>query len=154
MQYQRVKTRAVHCHCDDYSAAGGHFARCGTSWICLQHHATVVTSHGVTVCGSQFPPTISKHCPQQRSAIHKTIQQYAVPTIPTVVISKLLLPQSNIMAAFVHSHCSLFSDDSPCLPTYSNHKVTLHIVLFSTVNSCCSLRLPPKLSNYQLQQYF
>ena len=33
----------------------------------------VVTSNGVTVCGSKFPPTVSKHYKNQHSAIHKTI---------------------------------------------------------------------------------
>ena len=33
----------------------------------------------------------------------KPSQQYEIPTIPTVVISKVLLPQSNIIAAFVYS---------------------------------------------------
>jgi hypothetical protein len=48
-------------------------------------------------------------------------------TNPAVVISKVLLPQSNIMAAFVHSHSNImaafvhshskfFSDVSPDLP--------------------------------------
>jgi hypothetical protein len=32
------------------------------------------------------------------------------------MISKVLLPQSNIMAAFVHSHSRLFFDVSSCLP--------------------------------------
>ena len=123
VQCQVVKTLAVHCHCDVCSAAGGHSAVCRTSWVCLQHHATVVTSNGVTVCGRKFPPTVSKHCQHQHSAIHKTVQQYATPTIPAVVISKVLLPQS-IMAAFVHSCSSLVSDVSPGLQTYSNHKVT------------------------------
>jgi len=31
----------------------------------------VVTFNGVTVCGSKFPPTVSKHCQHQRSAIPK-----------------------------------------------------------------------------------
>ena len=96
---------------------GGHSVGCRTSCVGLQHHATVVTSNGVTICGSKFPPTISKHCQHQYSATPKTIQQYAIPTIPAVVISKVLLPQSNIMAAFVHSHSSLLSDDCPGLPT-------------------------------------
>ena len=77
----------------------------------------VVTSNGVTICGSQFPPTVSKHCPHQHSATHKTIQQYATVTIPSVVISKVPLPQSNIMAVFVRSHCSLLCDVCPDLPT-------------------------------------
>jgi len=143
VQYQGVKTLVFHCNYDVCSAAGGHSAWCGMSWVCLQHHTTVVTSNGVTVCGSQFPPTVSKHCQHQHSAIHKTVQQYATPTIPTVVISKVLLPQSNIKAAFVRSNSNIFSDVSPCLPTYSNHKVTLHTVLFSTVTSCG----PPQTPN-------
>jgi len=110
-----VKTLAVPCNSNVCSAAGGHSAGCRTSWICLQHHATVVTSNGVTVCGSKFPPTVSKHCPHQHSAIHNTIQQYETPTIPAVMISKVLLPQSNIMAAFVHNCSSLVSNVSPAL---------------------------------------
>ena len=51
-----------------------HSAGCRMSWICLQHHATVVTSNGVTICGSQFPPTVSKHCQHQHNAIPKTTQ--------------------------------------------------------------------------------
>jgi len=94
------------------------------SWVCLQQHATVVTSNGVTICGSKFPPTASKHCQHQHSAITKTILQYEIPTISAVVIPEMLLPQSNIMAAFVHSHKSLFSYISPGLPTYSNHNDT------------------------------
>ena len=117
VQGQRVKTIPVHCYSDFCSAAGGHSAGCRTSCVCLQHHATVVISNGVTVCGSKFPPTVSKHCQLQHSAIHKTIQQYETPTIPAVMISKVLLPQSNIMAAFVHSHSSHFCDVSRVLPT-------------------------------------
>ena len=45
-------------------------------------------------------------------------------TNPAVAIPKVLLPQSNIMAGFVHSHSNFFSDVSPVLPTYSNHNVT------------------------------
>jgi hypothetical protein len=38
----------------------------------------------------------------------KPHQQYATPTIPAVVISRVLLCQSNIMAVFVCSHRCLF----------------------------------------------
>jgi len=76
--------------------------------------------HGVTVCASKFPPTVSKHRPHQHSATHKTMQQYETPTIPAVVISKVLLPQFNIMAPFVRSHRCLFSDVSSGLQTYRN----------------------------------
>jgi hypothetical protein len=49
-------------------------------------------------------------------------QQHETPTIPAVVISKVLLPQSNIIAAFVHSHSNnLFSDISPGLTTYNKY---------------------------------
>jgi hypothetical protein len=54
----------------------------------------------------------------------KTYKQFDMPTIAAVVISKVLLPQSNILAAFVHRHKSLYSDVCPVLPTYSNHNVT------------------------------
>jgi len=47
-----------------------------------------------------------------------------IPTVPAVVISNVLLPQSNNMAAFVHSHSSFLSDVSPVLPTHRNHNVT------------------------------
>jgi hypothetical protein len=129
--YRSVMTISVHCHSDVCSAPGGHSAECRTSWVCLQHHATVVTSNGVTVCGSKFPPTVSKHCQHQHNAIPTTIQQYVIPTLPAVVISKVLLPQSNIIAAFVHSHSSLLFDVSSGLPKYNNH-VTQYTVLFST----------------------
>jgi len=134
---------------------GGHSAGCRTSWVCLQHNATVVTSNGVTICGSKFPPTVSKHCQHQHSAIHKTILQYEIPTIPAVVISRVLLPQSNIMAAFVHSHSSLSSDVSPGLPTYSNHNVTQYTVLFYSVQSLAAdpLSLPPKYPPTTIQLY-
>ena len=116
------------------------------SWVCLQHHATVVTSTVVTICGSKFPRTVSKHCQHQHSAIPKTIQ-CAIPAIPAVVISKVLLPQSNIMAAFVHSHCILFSDVSPGLPKHSNY-VTQFTVLYSTATCCRIPHTPPQ--NVQL----
>ena len=66
----------------------------------------------------------SFHLPSVSTANINTVQypkphqQYEIPTIPAVVISSVLLPQSNIMAAFVHSHSSLLSDVSPVLPTY------------------------------------
>jgi hypothetical protein len=47
-----------------------------------------------------------------------------MPTLTALVITKVLLSQCNIMAAFVHSHSSLLSDVSPGLPTYNNHNVT------------------------------
>jgi len=96
-------------------------------------HTIMPTSNGVTVCGSQFPPAVSKHCQHQHSAIPKTVQQCAIPTIAAVMMSNVLLPQFNIMAAFVNSHNSLFFDVSPGLPIYNNHNVTKYTFLFSTV---------------------
>jgi hypothetical protein len=100
VQCQVVKTLAVHCHCYVFSAAGGHSAGCRTSWFRLQHHATGVTFTGVTVCGSKFPPTVSKHC-QQPIAIHKTIQ----------AIRNTINPSSSIQgaASSVQHHGSLCS---------------------------------------------
>ena len=37
----------------------------------------------------------------------KPYQQYEIPKIPAVVISKVLFPQSNIMTAFVHSNSTV-----------------------------------------------
>jgi hypothetical protein len=73
--------------------------------------------------------TASFHLPSVSTAINNTVKypkkkQFDMPTIPAVVISKVLLPQSNILAAFVHRHKSLYSDVCPVLPTYSNHNVT------------------------------
>ena len=65
----------------------------------------------------------SFHLPSVSTANINTVQytkpynQYEVPTIPAVVISKVLLPQSNIIAAFVHSHGNLFRFALPGLPT-------------------------------------
>jgi hypothetical protein len=50
-----------------------HSAGCRTSWVCLQHHATLVTSNVVSICGRKFPPTVSKHCQHQHSSILKMI---------------------------------------------------------------------------------
>jgi len=72
----------------------------------------------------------SSHQPSVSTANINTVQypkpykQYEIPTNPAVVISNMLRPQSNIMAAFVRSHSNIFSDVSPVLPTNSNHNVT------------------------------
>jgi hypothetical protein len=84
----------------------------------------VVTSNGVTVCAASF------HLPSLSTANTNTVQyptphqQYETPTVPAVVISKVLLPQSNITVAFVHNHSNImatfvlpFSNVSPGLPT-------------------------------------
>ena len=135
VQCHVVMTLVVHCDFDVCSVPGGHSSVCRTSWVSLEHHATVVTSNAVTICGRKFPSTVSKHCQHQHCAITKTIQQCAVPTNPAVVISKVLLPQSNIMAAFVDSHRKLFSDVYPGLPKHSNHNIIQFKVLFSTAIS-------------------
>jgi hypothetical protein len=72
----------------------------------------------------------SFHLPSVSTANNNTLQnskpyqQFEIPTIPADVIYKVLLPQSNIKAAFVQNHSSHFSDVCPGLPTYSNHNVT------------------------------
>ena len=115
------------------SAAGGHSAGFRTSWVCVQHHATVATYNGVAICYSKFPPTVSKHCQHQHSAISKTIPAIWNTNNPSSCDIKVLFPQSSIMAVFVHNHSSLLSDVSPVLPTYKNHNFTKFTVLFSMV---------------------
>ena len=78
----------------------------------------------------------------------KPRKENEIPTIPDLVISKMLLPQSNIMAAVVHNLCSLFSDVSPGLPKHSN-PATQHTVLFTMFTCCCPLTLLHKMSNCQ-----
>jgi hypothetical protein len=61
------------------------------------------------VCAASF------HLPSVSTANTNTVQhptphqQYETPTIPAVVISKVLLPQSNIMAAVVHGHSNIMA---------------------------------------------
>jgi len=139
VQCQVVKILAVHCDSDVFSAAGGHSAGCTTSWVCLQHHATVVTCNGVTICGSKFPPTVSKHCQHQHSAIPKTIPAICNTNNPSCCDiqgaassvqhhgSLCSQPQKSIVwcpsrpANIQQSYCHTVS---PGLPTYSNHTVT------------------------------
>jgi len=129
-------------------AAGGLPARCRTSWVCLEHHVTVVTNNGVTVCGSQFPPTVSKHCPHQHSSIHKTIQQYEVPTIPAVVISKgRFLSPTLWQNLFVTTADYCVMSVQTCkIKQIQNRKMKFQ---FSKPLSAEPLTLPHKMSNYQ-----
>jgi hypothetical protein len=76
-----------------------------------------------------------------------------MPTITALVISEVLLPQSNIMAAFVHSHISLFSDVCPGLPKYNNHNVTQFTMYKVRSLPVDPLTLLHKLSNCQLPTY-
>jgi len=105
-------------------APGGHSARCRTSWVSLQHHATVVTSNGVPICGSQFPPTVSKHCRLHHSAIPITITAMWNVNNPSSCDVQWAASSGQHHGSFVHSHISLFSDVYPGLQTYSKHNVT------------------------------
>jgi hypothetical protein len=71
----------------------------------------------------------SFHLPSESTANSKNLQQFEIPSVPAVVISTMLLHQSNIMAASVHSNSTFFSV-SPVLPTYSNNYVT-HFTVYS-----------------------
>jgi len=91
---------------------------------CLLHHA--MWWHLIVlkfVAASFHLPSVST-ANINTTQYTKPYQQYETPTIPAAVISKVLLPQFNIKAAFVQSHSSHFSDVCPGLPTYSNHNVT------------------------------
>jgi len=70
-----------------------------------------------------------------------------IPKIPAVVISKVLLPQSNSMAAFVHSHSSLFSDVCQGLQTYNKPNVTQYAVYSVQSLAADLFNLLPKTSN-------
>jgi len=83
----------------------------------------------------------SFHLPSVSTANINTMQcpkpyrQFETPTIPALGMSKLPRPQSNFMAAFVHSHSNLLFDASSGLPTYSDHNVKQFTGLFSIVIS-------------------
>ena len=140
-----MKTLGIHC--SDCSATGGHSARCRMSWVCLYHHATVVTLMVLQYVTASF------HLPSESTAHSKRVQrpkphkQYEIPTIPAVVISKVLFPHPNITAAFVHSNSSCFSV-SPGLPTYSNNNCT-QFTLY-TVRSLAADTLSPLHPSVQL----
>jgi hypothetical protein len=94
----------------------------------------------------------SFHLPSVSTANNNTMQyakpyqQYATPTLPAVVIYKVLLPQSNIMAGFVHSNSKLLSVVSSCLPKYNKIKF-----LFITATSCRNPQSPPQ--NVQIPKH-
>ena len=88
----------------------------------------------------------SFHLPPVSTANTNTVQypkphkQCEIPTIPAVVISKVLLPQSNLMAAFVRSNSRFFYNASPGLPKYNNRNVTKYSVLFSRSHTVDHIR--------------
>jgi hypothetical protein len=85
----------------------------------VQHHATVVTPNGVAASFHQTSVSTVNINTGQHTPPHK---QYEMPTIPFPVTSKVLHPQSTIMAAFVHSHRKFLSDASPGLSTYNKYQ--------------------------------
>jgi hypothetical protein len=99
----------------------------------------------------------SFHLPSVSTANINTVQyptpyqHCEIPAIPVLLISKVLLHQSNITTAFVHSHSNLFSDVFPALPTYSNHNIIQYAVLFSMAASCRPPQTPAQ--NVQLPTY-
>ena len=99
------------------------------------------------------------HLPSVSTAIINTVQykkpyqQYGIPTILAVVISKVLLPQSDIMTSFVHSHSNFFCDFSPVLPKYSNLNVTQFTVKCSNIISCSPDHTCPNSPTVNTQQY-
>ena len=104
----------------------------------------------------------SFHLPSVSTPNFNTVQNpkphkhYETITIPNLVISKVLLPQSNFKAAFVHRHSSLLSDIPPCLPKYSSN-ITQYAVLFPMF-ICCrpphtlaqNVQLPTQSSTFNL----
>jgi len=136
-----------------FSAAGGHSAGCRKSWFCLQHHATIVTSNGVTICGSKFPPTVSKHCQHQHSAIHKTI-----PTIWNTNNPSCCDIQG--AASSVQHHGSLFiaTADSSLMSLQTCQGTKIHnVTIYSSIQyghlllTCSAFY--PKCPTVNIQQY-
>jgi hypothetical protein len=107
----------------------------------------MVTSNGVTTCGSKFPPTVITTT-INTAQYPKPYQQYETPTIPAVVIPRCCFLSPTI-TAFVHNHTNLSSDVSPYLPTYNNHNLTQYTVIFlQTTSKNC-----PNCPNANIQQY-
>ena len=129
VQCQVVMTLSVHYDSDICSVAGCHSARCRTSWvvysIMLQWWHLMVLQ---CVAASFHLPSVST-ANINNFQYPKPHNKCEIPTTTALVISKVLLPQSNIMAAFVHSHIDLFSDVCPGLPTYSNNNVIKLLLL-------------------------
>jgi hypothetical protein len=110
----------------------------------------VATSNGVTVCAASF------HLPSVSTANTNTVkyptphQQYKLPTILAVVISKDLIPQSNIMTGFVHSHSNILSDVSPVSPTNIKLQHTVVFIMAISCSSTCLVCPNIKIQNYTL----
>ena len=88
----------------------------------------------------------------------KPYQQYDTPTIPAVVTSKVLLPLSNIMAAFVHSNSRHFYDASLGLSTndYHEHNLQLHSLCpFPSQTHACYVQISKySITFYSLNPYW
>jgi len=148
-QSQIVTTLAVHCQCDVCSDHGWHSGGCrspGSAYSIMPKWWHLMVLQYVAA---------SFHLPSVTTANINTVQgpkpykQFEMPTIPALVMSEVLLPQSNFMAAFVNSHSSLLFDVSSGLPTYKDHNVTQLTGLFSMVISCWTFKTLLKMSNCQ-----
>jgi len=115
-----VKTHALYCHTDVCSVLAGILQgeeRPGVCSIMQQRSLLILLKYTAA----------SFHLPSVSTAIINTVQypkpykQYEIPTNPAPMISKMLLPQSNITAVIVHSNSKFLSGTSTGLPTYNNH---------------------------------
>jgi len=112
-----------------------------------------VISSGVTIFGSQFPPTVSKHCQHQHSAIHKTI-----PTIWNTNNPSCCDIQD--AASSVQQHGSLCSQQQQsllwCLIRPANLQQSCH-TMYSSIHYVHLLLTPshscPKYPTANSQQY-
>jgi len=143
---QAVKTLAVHCHYDVCRVFAGILQgveRPESVYSIMPQWWYLVVLQYVA---ARF------HLPSLSTANINTVQyskshqQYEIPTIPAVVISKMPLPQSNNMAASVHSNSSLFFDVSSGLPKYSNY-VTQCTVLWFIERSISITQIRKKWDN-------
>ena len=149
MQYQVVKTLAVHCHCDVCSVTGGDSAGCRTSWSVYS-----IMPQWWHLMMLQYVAA-SFHLPSVSTANIDTVQ-YTKP------YSNMKYQQSQLLwyprCCFLSptsqkplSTATAVSDVSPGLPTYSNHDVTQYIVIVYKATRCWHPQ--PRAQNIQLPTY-
>jgi len=107
-----------------------------------------VTSNVVTICGSKFPPTVSKYCQHQHSAIPEHIQAIWYANIPSCCDIQGAASSVQHHGSLCHSNSRHFFDVSSCLPKYNNNTTKL---TFNSVQSLPAepLTILPKMSTYQ-----
>jgi len=98
-------------------------------------------------CVRKFPPTVNSTVNINTVQYPTQYKQCEIPTVPAVVICKVLLPQFSTMVVFVRSNSCRFSYSSPYLPRYKNFM--LHNLQYIHYDYFDVLRLLHKVSQCQ-----